>query len=65
MAAEFKIGDKVKLKVTNPPCCGFGNPQKPGRIIKEGRSEGKWQVQFDCDAKPIDVREEDLLSTED
>ena len=60
MATGFKAGARVRLKVSNPPCCGFGDPRKYGEIIAKGRDGVKWQVQLEGEGKPIDIREEDL-----
>jgi hypothetical protein len=60
LATGFKAGARVRLKVSNPPCCGFGDPRKYGEIIAKGRDGVKWQVQLEGEGKPIDIREEDL-----
>ncbi len=58
--SQFKTGSQVRLKVTNPPCCGFGDPRKYGVVLSRGKDGVKWRVQFEGESQPIDVREEDL-----
>jgi hypothetical protein len=60
MAVQFKAGSHVRLKVTNPPCCGFGDPRKYGVILGRGKDGVKWRVQFEGESQPVDIREEDL-----
>jgi hypothetical protein len=60
MPPSFGVGARVKLKVSNPPCCGFGDPGKYGEITGRGKDGVKWRVRFEGEAAPIDVREEDL-----
>jgi hypothetical protein len=64
MGGQFQAGSRVRLKVSNPPCCGFGDPRKYGEIVGKGRDGVKWRVQFEEEDKPIDVREEDLTIVE-
>lgn len=64
MAVQFQVGARVKLKVSNPPCCGFGDPRKDGEIVAKGKGEGKWRIQFKGESTPIDVREADLTLVE-
>ena len=63
--AQLKTGSQVTLKVTNPPCCGFGDPRKYGVILGRGKNGVKWRVQFEGESQPIDVREEDLTPAEE
>ena len=64
MGIPFQVGTRVKLKVSYPPCCGADDPGKYGEITGKGRDGVKWQVQFEGEDKPIDVREEDLTIVE-
>lgn len=64
MEAQFQVGARVRLKVSNPPCCGFGDPRKYGEIVARGKDGGKWCVQFDGEGTPIDIREADLTIVE-
>ena len=65
MASGFRVGARVRLKVTNPPCCGFGDPRKYGVILGRGKDRVKWSVQLEGEGKPIDIREEDLMLVEE
>jgi len=60
MPLPFRVGARVRLKVSNPPCCGFGDPGKYGEIAGRGKDGVKWRVRFEGEAGSIDVREEDL-----
>lgn len=64
MEAQFQVGARVRLKVSNPPCCGFGDPRKYGEIVGKGKDGAKWCVRFEGEGTPIDVREEDLSIVE-
>ena len=65
MRSQFRVGAQVRLKVSNPPCCGFGDPRKYGEIVDRGKDGVKWSVRFDGEYRPIDVREEDLTIIEE
>ena len=60
MESGFKVGARVRLKVSNPPCCGVNDPRKYGEIVGKGRDGVKWSVQLESEDKPRDIREQDL-----
>ena len=59
MESEFRVGARVRLQVSGPPCCGV-DFRKYGEIRGRGKDGVKWSVQFEDRDKPIDVREQDL-----
>ncbi len=56
----FKVGSRVKLKVTKPPCCGV-EPKVDGIILGRAKDGIKWKVQIEVEGKPKDIRAEDLF----
>jgi hypothetical protein len=58
--AGFKVGSRVKLKVTKPPCCGI-EPKVDGVILNRAKDGIKWTVQIESEDKPKDIRSEDLF----
>lgn len=62
--AGFKVGARVKLKMSPPPCCGY-EVRVHGVIVGKGKDGIKWSVHIDGETKLIDVRSEDLLLLEE
>ncbi len=61
--AGFKVGSRVKLKVTKPACCGI-QPKVNGIILSRAKDGIKWTVQIEGECQPKDIRFEDLFLLE-
>ena len=60
MESGFKVGSRVRLKVSNPPCCGVVDPRKYGEIVNKVSDGAKWSVHLEGEDKPRNIREQDL-----